>query len=144
MSAEDDFQISDDEPISLEPESDQNKPIFAGQDSNNQPEPAEEEPLSLVDEPSGQGGGLQAIGASAAQSVTHKKDFKRPVNLTGNGATRCRVFHSKVSDSSLLNMENMINEWIDNEEIEVKHVGHLTGTMVGKKAEENIVVVVWY
>ncbi len=143
MSAEDDFKFEDDEPISLEPEGDdENKPIFSGDDP--EPEPVEDEPLTLVDEPTGQGGGMQAFGAAAAKNVSHKKDFQRPVNLTGEGATRCRVFHSKVADSSLLHMENMINDWIDSEEIEVKHVGHMTGTMVGKKAEENVIVVVWY
>jgi hypothetical protein len=145
MSAEDDLRIDDDEPISLEPESeDENKPIFMAEEPEEEPEEVDEEPLTLVEEPTGEGGGVQAIGAAAAKAVSHKKDFKRSLNITGSGATRCRVFHSKVADSSLLHMENMINEWIDSEEIEVKHVGHLTGTMVGKKAEENVIVVVWY
>ncbi|MFP4053595.1 MAG: hypothetical protein ACLFV7_07010 [Phycisphaerae bacterium] len=151
------FSISDDEPISLEPEGSDDEPIISspqplkqqpaeGNASAVEPVAEEEEPLSLVEpsETAGGGGDLKAFGAAAAGGVSHKKDFKRPMNLDGRGATRCRVFHAKIADSSLLHMETTINEWADAEGVEVKHVGHLVGTMTGKKAEDNVIVVVWY
>ena len=94
---------------------------------------------------SGGGGDLKAFGAVAAASgATHKENFNRPMNRDGTGATRCRVFHSKIADSSLLHMETAINEWADREGVEIKHVGHLVGTMTGKKAEDNVIILVWY
>jgi hypothetical protein len=73
-----------------------------------------------------------------------KTEFKRPMNLTGNGATRCRMFHCKVAESSMEHMENQINDWLDSQEIEVKQVGHVVGMMEGKHTEPNVIVMVWY
>ena len=85
----------------------------------------------------------KAFGAGAG-SNQHKEDFKRDVNLDGTGATRCRLFTSKISLGSLTHMEEMVNEWLDGENIEIKHVGHVIGTMEGKRAEDNLMVLVWY
>ena len=86
----------------------------------------------------------RAFGSVTQADALHKTDFQRPMNLTGQGATRCRIFHCKVAPGSLTHMEAEINNWIDGEEIEVKHVGHVVGTMEGKHAEPNVVVMVWY
>jgi hypothetical protein len=90
----------------------------------------------------GEGLGLRSLtgGAEGAAEVT----FNRPMNNDGSGATRFRMFHSKISLAPLQNMENHINEWIDSDQIEVKHVGHLIGTMEGKRPEPNLLVMVWY
>jgi len=64
--------------------------------------------------------------------------------VTGQGATRCRIFHSKIAAAPLENMEQAINEWLDSEKIEVKNVGHVIGTMEGKRPEPNVIVMVWY
>ncbi len=74
----------------------------------------------------------------------HKTDFKREMNITGKGATRCRLFTSKIGQGPLTHMEEMINEWLDGDDIEVKHVGHVIGTMEGKRAEDNVLVFVWH
>lgn len=106
------------------------------------------EPISLGDdEPLGlEGGeGSTAVKAFGAQkSAAHTGAFSRPLNLTGTGATRCRVFYSKISPPSLEYMENQINQWIDGDKIEVKHIGHLIGGMEGKTVVPNVIVVVWY
>ena len=141
----------DDEPISLTP-----KPVKSGDD----------EPISLADGPGEAPAGaprraIKPTGASAARptanhdttkrsygtglaQATERFQFKRPMNLNGTGATRCRVFHSKVAEAPMHVMENNINEWIDSEQIEVKQVGHCIGLMQGKTTEPNIVIVVWY
>ena len=41
-------------------------------------------------------------------------------------------------------MQRQINEWLDSDEIEVKQVGHLIGTMEGKRPEPNLRVMIWY
>ncbi len=103
-----------------------------------------EEPLTLV-EPSSviKPGGLRAFGATAAKTE-HKMQFKRPLNTDGRGATRCRMFCSKIAFASLQHMEQQINEWVDSDTIEIKHVGHVIGTMEGKTQEPNLIVMVWY
>jgi len=104
----------------------------------------DEEPISLVasnGDSDSEGLGLKTIGA--AESVKETK-FTRPVNADGTGATRFRIFHSKISLAPLENLEHSINEWIDGDKIEVKQVGHLIGTMEGKRPEPNLLVMVWY
>jgi hypothetical protein len=104
----------------------------------------DEEPISLVessDDSAAEGLALKTIGAAA--NVTETK-FTRPLNADGSGATRFRIFHSKISLAPLENLEHSINEWIDGDKIEVKHVGQLIGTMEGKRPEPNLLVLVWY
>jgi len=130
--AEDDILKPADGPISVDDE----EPIaLEGGD----------EPLSLVDS-EGTGGlapaGLTTIGMAGGPA--EKVAYKRSLNANGTGATRCRVFHTKIAIAPLENMEKQINEWLDGEEIEIKHVGHLIGTMEGKRPEPNLLVLVWY
>jgi len=103
----------------------------------------DDEPLGLVGGSDGalEGMGLKAIGETESVAATH---FSRPLNANGTGATRFRIFHSKISIAPLENLEHTINQWIDGDKIEVKHVGHLIGTMEGKRPEPNLLVMVWY
>jgi hypothetical protein len=129
----------------------------------------DDEPIALVDQPgpgiiggsgdSTAGGSsmgqpaLRPAGAPAASAVRaikstldidKRKQFKRtPVN-TGSGAVRCRMFHCKVAESSMEHMENQINAWLDDENIDIKHVGHLVGALEGKHTEPNVIVMIWY
>ena len=105
---------------------------------------SDEEPISLA-APSGDSGseGLALKAMGAAETVMERK-FARPLNTDGSGSTRFRIFHSKISIAPLENIEHSINEWIDGDKIEVKQVGHLIGTMEGKRPEPNVIVVVWY
>jgi hypothetical protein len=92
-------------------------------------------------------GGVKTFGAHAAPrgfGLDQARKFKRPLNVNGAGATRCRLFHSKIALASLQNMESQVNDWLDGEKIEVKQVGHLIGTMEGKRPEPNLLVMVWY
>ena len=134
--ADDDLTFSDDEPLSLKPEPPKPSPQAAGDD---------EEPLSLVDaDADGSGASLKAFGAGLGSGHKQQQQYVRSLNVTGQGATRCRVFHSKVAESSLEYMQDQINGWLDSDEIEVKHVGHVMGTMEGKVAIPSVIVMVWY
>jgi hypothetical protein len=109
-----------------------------------------DEPIKLIDdgEAGEQSGSLQRkmkIGGAAARGLTHKDEFKRPLNNTGKGATRVRTFNAKIAEGPLLHMETVINDWLDsNDDIEVKHVTQTIGVMEGKRAEPNLLVMVWY
>lgn len=100
-----------------------------------------EEPISLV-ESSGPSQVRQS--RTLRDRATAKTDYDRPLNITGTGATRCRVFHSKVSVAALEMMQQQINAWLDCEHVEIKHIGQTLGIMQGKTAEENLIVTVWY
>ncbi|MFA6134154.1 MAG: hypothetical protein WC869_09095 [Phycisphaerae bacterium] len=102
-------------------------------------------PASAVRSAFAPGAAPSAVRAIKTTLDTGKRtQFKRaPVN-TGQGAVRCRLFHCKVAESSMEHLEDQINTWLDDGDIDVKHVGHMVGTMEGKHAEPNIIVMVWY
>ncbi|NLW87592.1 MAG: hypothetical protein GXY38_12030 [Planctomycetes bacterium] len=104
---------------------------------------AADEPLGLVESDDTHAVSMRAFGATAGFSKTVDK-FKRPLNVNGTGATRCRIFYSKIAATSLEYMQNQINEWIDSDKIEVKHVTEVVGTMEGKIAVPSIIVTIWY
>ncbi len=112
------------------------------------PATEDDEPIKLVEEPIA----IEESSGKPAQRYTHigrlgaakAVEYKRALNITGKGATRCRIFHSRIAVDSLESMESRINEWLDGEEIDIKQVGHLIGTMEGKTPRPNIVVMVWY
>jgi len=150
----------DDEPISLDPEPDDDEPISLvdeGQVAASRQQPsvphapkAGGAPGAHIKPVGAAAGGIMAgapskrsYGRGLAEAVK-KIEFKRPMNLDGTGATRCRIFHSKIAEAPLSVMQHHINEWLDSEEIEVKQVGHVVGTMQGKSTEPNLIVVVWY
>ncbi len=107
----------------------------------------EDEAIALADDAAGDSSGgpskIQTFGTAAGR-VEAKTDFKRPLNLTGAGATRCRMFHSKVTLTALDHMISTVNEWLDSEEIELKYISQVIGTMEGKKPEPNVIITVWY
>ncbi len=105
------------------------------------PTPEEEMPITLVDS---EFQGPSKVHAVAKGMQVEKHDFQRPLNVTGTGATRVRIFHSRIAIAPMEMMEKAINSWIDAEEIEIKHVGQLVGTLEGKNPEPNIITMVWY
>ncbi|MBN1491635.1 MAG: hypothetical protein JXA69_17110 [Phycisphaerae bacterium] len=71
--------------------------------------------------------------------------FTRPLNAGGIGATRCRTFHSKLSNEAVTHLDYQINEWLDqNPDIEVKFSTSTVGMWIGKHAEPNLIVTVFY
>jgi hypothetical protein len=129
----------DDEPISLD-----DGPITLD-DGKGKGLSGEDEPISLVDaeeSSSFAGSAVKTFGVNVGPGA--QVEFKRPLNTDGSGATRCRLFHSKIAVASLEFMEHQINEWLDAEKVEVKHVVQTIGTMEGKRPEPNLLVMVWY
>ena len=119
-----------------------------------QPLPLEElEPLPVEDlealpvETGEEGGGevrIQAFGSSAVRRAEAQTKFHRTPSLTGAGAIRCRIFNSKITVAAMDHMVGQINEWLDNNQIEVKHVSEVIGTVEAKTSEPNIIVTIWY
>jgi hypothetical protein len=117
----------------------------AGPAPVEEPAPVVDEPISLVEEnDSTSGSAVRAFGAASRKAMSRASQFKRTPRADGTGAVRCRIFHSRIAVAPLEYMENQINDWLDGEEIEVKHVGQVIGVMEGKTAEPNLLVMVWY
>ncbi len=107
---------------------------------------AEAETISLVDEQLDMETRVKPTVRQISRSLgpARKSEYKRKLNLTGQGATRCRIFHARIAQEALDNMQTRINEWLDSDEIEVKDIGHVVGTMEGKTPKPNLVITVWY
>ena len=99
--------------------------------------------ISLVDS-EGEEGPTRVRARSGGLMVEGQVNFARALNRTGAGATRCKLFHSRIALAPLDHMERSINEWLDAADVEVKQVGHIIGTMEGKSPEPNLIMVVWY
>jgi len=103
-----------------------------------------EEPIALVDDFDEDSPSQRRAFGSTSTVLQNEFTFKRPLNIDGSGATRCKLFHSKISDGPLSHMQQMINEWLDSEKVEVKFVTQSIGVMEGKHAEPNVIVLMWY
>lgn len=106
---------------------------------------AEETPIQLVEADDVKPAKRKAFGSAAARAgFAIKTEFQRDLNLDGTGATRCKLFHSRIADGPLLHMETLINEWLDENEIEVKFATQTIGMMEGKRSEPNLLMMIWY
>ncbi|HOW69604.1 MAG TPA: hypothetical protein PKY77_03295 [Phycisphaerae bacterium] len=113
-------------------------------------------PLQLVEEsevperPSGQSShGTTLHGTHApglADAVARgSRVFKRPLNQVEDGATRVRIFHAKLSDGAIRNMEQLVNEWLDSDpEVSIKFATTTVGTWEGKHIEPNLILTLYY
>jgi hypothetical protein len=123
------------------------EPVVAGEVD----EPKEEESIDLVDlEGDGSGAAatqIRAFGRGARSVATEIRDedvLKRALNVSGQGATRTRTFHSKLNDAALALMDQGINEWIDSAGVEIKCVSSCIGVFEGKKPEPHLILTAWY
>ncbi len=130
------------EPLSVEPEvlPVEDEPISLAED--------DDEPISLVEESpeDGESAGVSRVRQRERGSSLLKEEvtLKRPLNVTGAGATRCRLFYCRIAVEAIENMESKINQWIDSDNIEIKHVCQELAVMEGKNPKPNLVISVWY
>ncbi|HUT56782.1 MAG TPA: hypothetical protein VNA25_02780 [Phycisphaerae bacterium] len=103
----------------------------------------DDEPLSLVGDGETTGRKVRAIGGDHGLAA-RTESYKRPLNVTGQGAIRCKLFHSKIAPPSLEYMQDQINQWLDSEEAEVKMASQVIGIMEGKTPVPNLIVTIWY
>ncbi len=100
-----------------------------------------DEPMPMAD--SATGTAPKEIRAFEKAS-RHTEKWKRQPNVTGQGATHVRTFHSKLTNEALIYMDQMINEWLDEHpEYEVKRVTSTVGILTGKLKEPHIICQVW-
>ena len=110
----------------------------------------EEEPLAISLEPETQTKSnnepSQKISTFESESkLDLHQELKRPLQQSGQGATRVRTFHARLSNSAMTFLDNQINEWVDQDEnIEIKFTNITVGMVEGKKTEPHLIITVWY
>jgi len=109
---------------------------------------SDDERLSLVDETevtdrSDQASIYSPTGAEGGGPAP--QEFKRPLNQTGQGASRIRVFHAKLSDGAVRHLEEMVNTWLDDHpEVDVKFSTTTVGSWESKHSESHIILTLFY
>ena len=119
-----------DEPIRLDEDID--KPIpFDGEDTSNTK--ISHSPLSL-------GGGDTATAPRPVTKKPTEKIVSSPDHITG-----VKTFFTKLHAGAIDFLNGQINDWLrDNPGITIKQTSTVTGNVVGKKTEPNIIITVWY
>lgn len=88
--------------------------------------------------------GLQRKITAFGETKKDEATWARTPNITGEGATHVRSFHSKLTDDALGYVDKQINAWLDdNPDIEVKFVTTTIGTFTGKVKEPHLICQVW-
>ena len=73
-----------------------------------------------------------------------KSEWRRAVNTTGQGATHMRTFHAKLRPDGIELIDQMINEWLDeNPDYEVKFANVTAAVLMSKISEPTLFVTVW-
>jgi len=142
----------EEEPIALEEELDEDEAALAARiqpgppQSAQPPKPTEDEKISLIEESEiSEHRQISSVSGAGLRKDKKEKTYQRKLNLTGKGATRCRSFHIKMSDAALGVLDEMINDWLDqNPDIEAKFVTTTVGPVQMKIIEQHLVVMVWY
>jgi len=111
-------------------------PKFGSTEPEADPEPL---PVAISDVPAG----MKKIRALETKK-RHEEEWSRTPNTTGVGAIHVRTFHCKLTDDSLLFMDQTINEWLDaHPQYEVKFVTSSVGILTGKLKEPHLICQVW-
>lgn len=90
------------------------------------------------------GGGPGGMGDSLAGAVVHT-ELTRPLLKDSPNATRCRTFHTKLTDAALTYLNDQINAWVDeNRDVEIKFATSTIGVVEGKHADPHLIITVFY
>jgi hypothetical protein len=93
------------------------------------------------------GGGIPSSGASEAHeemSMPVIKDTGKKVSWPDR-ITGVKTFYTKLHPGAIEFLDEQISRWLtDNPGVTIKRTNVVTGDIVAKKTEPNIVVTVWY
>ncbi len=126
---------------------------YAGQTTTKAPgEDMDAEPIALAQDeeesPSGKTttqikafGGESMVGAATVDDTK----YDRELLYDGQAATRCRTFHSRLSDAAVAYMNRQINDWADADpNVTIKFATSTIGIWEGKKLDPTLIVTVFY
>jgi hypothetical protein len=109
------------------------------------------QPIQLIESPeaaTAAGAGIRAFTGAGGLTFDHEHKhagFRRELLRGSPNATRCRTFHTKLTDASLAHLNDQINEWVDeHDDVEIKFVSTDIGVVEGKHADPHLIVTVFY
>jgi hypothetical protein len=83
--------------------------------------------------------------AGAGLAADDESKFKRRLDPRSPFGTRCRTFHSKLSDGAVSYMNQLVNEWADgNPDVNIKFATSTIGIFEGKHADPHLIMTVFY
>jgi hypothetical protein len=103
--------------------------------------------VSLIDEAELAQSGRKVITAfgGGTQRKLDETQLQRAIQKTGTGATRVKIFHTKMNDGAVEFLALSINEWVDhNPDVDIKLVQSTVGTWEGKHPEPHLILTIWY
>ncbi len=105
--------------------------------------------ISLIDEdemPTSESRMIRSFAAGSTLGGSHHdQSFKRPLGGAADTATRIRTFHAKLTDAGLANLDEIVNQWIDNNPgVFIKSNSTTIGTFESKKKEPHLFVTIFY
>jgi len=115
-----------------------------GNQNNDKPLPFDDG-LSISHSPLDLGGGRSG-GAEEAEAPTQPivrevgKRVSWPDRITGS-----KTFYTKLHPGAIEFLDDQISRWLmDNPGVNIKRTNVVTGDIVAKKTEPNIIVTIWY
>jgi hypothetical protein len=141
------MQIDSNQPDPPEPKQIHHKQSFLKPAGETEPPPAASPAAEPGTLPVARGVGqvaatkkIQAFG----KEKRHGEKWARTPNITGQGAIHVRTFHAKITEDALGYMDQVINEWLDeNPQYEVKFVSSTVGILSGKLKEPALLCQIW-
>jgi hypothetical protein len=71
--------------------------------------------------------------------------YQRPLLPAGRGASRMRIYHCKLSDGPIIQLNRQVNEWLDmHPDVEVKFATTTIGTWEGRHSEQHFILTLYY
>ncbi len=96
-------------------------------------------------------GGGNAGGSESAQqqtqpeSVTTGRKVSKGIVSWPDRITGVRTFFTKLHGGAIEFLDEQISDWLkENPGVQIKRTNTVTGDVIGKKTEPNIIITIWY
>ncbi len=89
--------------------------------------------------------GADSLAGSSGVTSDDESKFRRRLDPRSPFGTRCRLFHSKLSDGAVTYMIDQVNEWADSsKDVNIKFCTSTIGIFEGKHADPHLILTVFY
>jgi hypothetical protein len=116
--------------------------------------PQQDQPIALISDDEAtistkQPDRSRAIHSSSGTlGVAHRAEdkYQRALTTADQGASRCRIFHARLSDGAISYLESQVNDWLDaNPNVYIKFSTTTVGSFEAKQhTEQHLIVALFY